>query len=160
MPDTAYLNAYLFELPPSPRNVTSAALALARIDTLGWAPLRGYPGSDVNWPVACMLCDWQGVRFYSHLRRAQPPGRHSGCAPRAEFPPLLEALASTASGSCTCRVGHATTAQEFFAAAHLLLLAHNDGQQAKAVALTEHLLGPCPATARRGRAALAAFPRS
>lgn len=160
MPDTAYLNAYLFELPPSPRNVTSAAPALARIDTLGWAPLRGYPGSDVNWPVACMLCGWQGVRFYSHLRRAQPPGRHSGCAPRAEFPSLLEALASTASGSCTCRVRHAVTAQEFFEASYRLLVAHNEGEQTNALALAEYLLGACPATARRGRAALAAFPRS
>lgn len=44
MPDTDYLNAHLFGLPPSPRNVTSAALALARIDTLGWVPLGGLPG--------------------------------------------------------------------------------------------------------------------
>ncbi|UQA93669.1 hypothetical protein [Streptomyces halobius] len=38
---------YLQGLTPTVRNLVSAAVALARIDELGWAPRSGYPGSDV-----------------------------------------------------------------------------------------------------------------
>jgi hypothetical protein len=73
----------------SKRNIASAEKALARIAELGWAPKGPYPGSDTHWPVKCLLCGWEGVMFYSHMRRER---RHKSClAPdlRAE---ALEAL--------------------------------------------------------------------
>ncbi|MFF8367833.1 hypothetical protein ACF05W_03215 [Streptomyces lydicus] len=66
----------------SPRNVDAARKALARIEELGWQPLAPYPGSDTHWRVRCLLgCakdgkNWEGVMFYSHMRRAR---RHAGC---------------------------------------------------------------------------------
>jgi len=63
----------------SKRNIAAAQKALARITELGWEPLSAYPGSDTHWRVRCVLCDWEGVMFYSHMRRAR---RHKGCLPK------------------------------------------------------------------------------
>ncbi|MFI2909477.1 hypothetical protein ACG2OD_14670 [Streptomyces sp. PDY-4] len=60
----------------SKRNIASAEKALARIKSLGWVPLAPYPGSDTHWQVRCVLCQWEGVMFYSHMRRER---RHKGC---------------------------------------------------------------------------------
>lgn len=160
MADDGYLGQYLHELPPSTRNITSAAMALARVGELGWAPRGGYPGSDVLWPVKCLLCGWDGLRFYSHLRRARPKGRHAGCIPLGEMADRLDKLGTTATGSCTCAQPHAVSAEAFHEAALLLGSAHADGAREQALFLAERLLGPCTAAARRGRAAQRAFPRS
>ncbi|MDJ0386122.1 hypothetical protein [Streptomyces sp. G-G2] len=160
MPEPDHLSRYLSELPPTTRNLTSAAVAFARIDELGWAPRAGYPGSDVLWPVHCLLCGWQGLRFYSHLRRNRPSIRHTGCSPKADFPVLLHTLAMTATGTCRYHTRHATTAEQFLDGTQRLLLAHKAGDHERTLALAEHLLGPCTATARRARGALAAFPRT
>lgn len=153
------LGQYLHELPPSTRNITSAAIALARIGELGWAPRGGYPGSDVLWPVKCLLCGWDGLRFYSHLRRARPKGRHAGCIPIGEIAKRLDQLRTTATDSCRCPQLHAVSAKAFHEAALLLGSAHVDGDSKQALFLAERLMGPCTATARRGRAAQRAFPR-
>ncbi|MGI5196916.1 hypothetical protein ACQEVY_25315 [Streptomyces sp. CA-288835] len=69
----------------SKRNIASAEKALARIRELGWQPLAAYPGSDTHWKVRCLLgcaeggANWEGVMFYSHMRRAR---RHAGCLPK------------------------------------------------------------------------------
>ncbi|MER7512231.1 hypothetical protein ABTX82_28310 [Streptomyces lavendulae] len=155
-----HLSQYLHDLPPSTRNVTSAAMALARLDELDWTPRGGYPGSDVLWPVKCLLCGWEGLRFYSHLRRARPKGRHAGCAPAAEIANRLDQLGRAATGTCTCAQPHAVSAEAFHETALLLASAHADGDSKQSLFLAERLMGPCTATARRGRAAQRAFPRS
>lgn len=78
----------------SKRNIASAEKALARIRELGWQPLAPYPGSDTHWQVRCLVgCQgddpWEGVMFYSHMRRAR---RHRGCLRRELLSAALEAL--------------------------------------------------------------------
>ncbi|GHE09211.1 hypothetical protein [Streptomyces alanosinicus] len=146
------LGAYLAGLRPSARNVTSAALAVARIDELGWAPLGGYPGSDVLWPVACLMCGWSGTRFYSHLRRARPAMRHRGCLPQSEHPSLLSALSAYAADTCRCRRGHPTTVHEVADVLVALQRAVREDDHGQVVAHVRALTGPCPATAARAQA--------
>lgn len=86
-------------LSPTPRNLASAARALARLACTGWTPLAGYPGSDTLWAVRCALCGWEGERFYSHLRRGRPAFRHPGCLPVAEHAARLAELAAAAADS-------------------------------------------------------------
>ncbi|WP_030386539.1 hypothetical protein [Streptomyces sp. NRRL S-241] len=80
----------------SKRNVEAANKALARIYELAWEPLAAYPGSDTHWRVRCILgCqengnNWEGVMFYSHMRRAR---RHAGCLPKDIQAAAVEALA-------------------------------------------------------------------
>ncbi|MFE9442474.1 hypothetical protein ACFYO2_26510 [Streptomyces sp. NPDC006602] len=76
------------------RNVKSATKALARIHELGWEPLAPYPGSDTHWKVRCLLgCqeegNWEGVMFYSHMRRAR---RHKRCLSKDLQALAIEAL--------------------------------------------------------------------
>ncbi|MFF4606133.1 hypothetical protein ACFY12_25755 [Streptomyces sp. NPDC001339] len=151
-PTSQDLGSYLAGLGPTVRNVTSAALAVARIDELGWAPRGGYPGSDVLWPVACLMCGWSGTRFYSHLRRARPAMRHRGCVPQSEHPRLLAALSAYAAGACACRRAHPTTPAD---------VAEALGAMQRAVCTDDHdqvldriraLTGPCPATLIRAQA--------
>jgi hypothetical protein len=79
----------------SKRNIASAEKALARIHELGWQPLAPYPGSDTHWKVRCLLncqeggANWEGVMFYSHMRRAR---RHAGCLPKDLQAKAVEAL--------------------------------------------------------------------
>ncbi|WP_369272370.1 hypothetical protein AB5J55_22355 [Streptomyces sp. R11] len=79
----------------SKRNIASAEKALDRIRELGWEPLAAYPGSDTHWKVRCLLgCgedgkNWEGVMFYSHMRRAR---RHAGCLPTGVREKAIEAL--------------------------------------------------------------------
>lgn len=73
----------------SKRNIASATKALARITELGWVPRAPYPGSDTHWEVKCLLCDWEGVMFYSHMRRER---RHKGCLSPALRAEAIEAL--------------------------------------------------------------------
>ncbi|MFE5717660.1 hypothetical protein [Streptomyces erythrochromogenes] len=160
MADDGYLGQYLHALPPSTRNITSAAMALARISELGWAPRGGYPGPDVLWPVKCLLCGWDGLRFYSHRRHARPKDRHAECVPVGEIADRLDQLGRTAAGSCRCTQPHAVNAEAFHEAAVLLGSAHADGAHKQALFLAERLLGPCTAAVRRGRGAQRAFPRS
>ncbi|WP_416972521.1 hypothetical protein [Streptomyces sp. 4F14] len=78
----------------SPRNIQAATKAISRIRGLGWEPLAPYPGSDTHWKVRCLLgCDggenWQGVMYYSHMRRAR---RHRGCHPKELREAAIKAL--------------------------------------------------------------------
>jgi hypothetical protein len=80
----------------SARNVAAATKALARIAELGWEPLAPYPGSDTHWKVRCLLgCkdgdNWEGVMFYSHMRRER---RHAGCLPKGVRELAVEALSN------------------------------------------------------------------
>ncbi|MFE4869583.1 hypothetical protein [Streptomyces sp. NPDC056682] len=146
------LGAYLCGLKPTLRNVTSAALAVARIDELGWAPLGGYPGSDVLWPVACLMCGKSVLRFYSHLRRARPAMRHRGCVPQDQHPRLLKALSAYAADTCPCQRGHATTVDEVAQAIDGLQRAVYEDDHGQVIAYMRTLTGPCPATAARAQA--------
>ncbi|MGW0731694.1 hypothetical protein [Streptomyces sp. NPDC002851] len=149
------IGRYLAGLQPTVRNIISAARAVARIDELGWAPLAGYPGSDVLWPVHCLLCGWSGLRFYSHLRRARPAMRHRGCAPQSTHRELLSALSTYAADTCRCRTAHATTTGEVAAAIDALALAQRHGDDDRVLAHLRSLLGACPATGARAAAATA-----
>ncbi|MDN3025712.1 hypothetical protein [Streptomyces sp. S.PB5] len=146
------LGAYLSGLGPTLRNVTSAALAVARIDELGWAPLGGYPGSDVLWPVACLMCGTPVLRFYSHLRRARPAMRHRGCVPQDQHAYLLTALSASMADTCPCRRGHATTVDEVAQACESLQRAVRQDDHGQVVAHVRALTAPCPATAARANA--------
>jgi hypothetical protein len=79
----------------SARNIAAATKALARIAELGWEPLAPYPGSDTHWKVRCLLgctpqkTNWEGVMFYSHMRRER---RHAGCLPKGTRETAIEAL--------------------------------------------------------------------
>lgn len=79
-------------LKPSQRNIDSALKALARIREQAWEPLSAYPGSDVLWDVRCLLCNWEGQRFYSHLRRGIPISRHPGCLPKGQHAAAIAAV--------------------------------------------------------------------
>lgn len=85
----------------SKRNIDAARKALVRIHELGWEPLAPYPGSDTHWRVRCILgCkedgpQWEGVMFYSHMRRAR---RHAGCLPKGGQAAAVEALAKAREG--------------------------------------------------------------
>ncbi|MEV6943032.1 hypothetical protein AB0N07_13735 [Streptomyces sp. NPDC051172] len=146
------LGVYLSGLGPTLRNVTSAALAVARIDELGWVPLGGYPGSDVLWPVACLMCGQPVLRFYSHLRRARPAMRHRGCVPQDQHSYLLAALSAYRADSCPCRRGHATSVDDVAQGIEGLQRAVRQDDHGQVVAHVRALTGPCPATAARAEA--------
>ncbi|WP_327356293.1 hypothetical protein [Streptomyces sp. NBC_01304] len=152
-------SVYLAGLKPSIRNLASAAKALARIDELSWAPLGGYPGSDVLWPVRCLICGWEGTRFYSHLRLARPASRHPGCLPQAEHPAALAKLAERARSTCECSVPHAITPEQVALAIETVTQAQARGNVQGLVIGLDRLLTPCPATGARA-AAVAAHVRS
>ncbi|MFI7142864.1 hypothetical protein ACIBQ5_35735 [Streptomyces massasporeus] len=71
------------------RNEESARRAFERLAATAWTPLAGYPGSDVHWLVRCELCGWEGLMFYSHMRRDKV--RHRGCLPTVERPAAIAA---------------------------------------------------------------------
>ncbi|MGW6314244.1 hypothetical protein [Streptomyces sp. NPDC055099] len=146
------LGTYLSGLKPTLRNVTSAALAVARIDELGWAPLAGYPGSDVLWPVACLMCGKSVLRFYSHLRRARPAMRHRGCVPQSQHPHLLKALSAYMADTCPCRRAHPTSVNGVLQVIENLQYAVRKDNHGQVVASVRALTGPCPATAARAEA--------
>jgi hypothetical protein len=73
----------------SARNIAAANKALAHIAGQGWEPLGPYPGSDTHWPVRCLLCDWEGAMFYSHMRRNR---RHKNCLSKDLQAAAIEAL--------------------------------------------------------------------
>lgn len=143
------ISTYLSGLKPSVRNLASAAKALARIDELGWAPLGGYCGSDVLWPVHCLVCGRTCTRFYSHLRRARPASRHPGCLPKAEHPAALAKLAERARSTCGCSVPHAITPEEVAQAFEIVAQAQLRGNAQALVVGLDRLLTPCPATGAR-----------
>ncbi|WP_159053430.1 hypothetical protein [Streptomyces regalis] len=152
---TTGTSAYLAGLKPSVRNITSAAIAVARIDELGWAPLGGYPGSDVLWPVRCLVCGWTGTRFYSHLRRARPAIRHRECLPQSEHPAALAKLKERARSACECSAAHPTTAEQVAQAFEAIAEAQLRGDTARLLAELGRFLGPCPATGARAAAVTA-----
>ncbi|MFI0596529.1 hypothetical protein [Streptomyces griseus] len=69
-----------------PRNRSAALIALRGLEALRWIPLGGYPGADNPWLLKCQLCDWTGIKYWSHLRgrKGNPPSpfRHPGCTGR------------------------------------------------------------------------------
>ncbi|MCX5206691.1 hypothetical protein OG897_35470 [Streptomyces sp. NBC_00237] len=143
---------YLEGLAPTPRNIISAVRAFARIDEIGWAARGGYPGSDVLWEVTCMVDGWQGLRFYSHLRRNKPIKRHQGCAAAADHPRALAALGAYATGVCTCRAAHPTTVPDVVAAFDAIDRTWRLGTPAALERALGRLLDPCPAIAVRAQA--------
>ncbi|KAA6214985.1 hypothetical protein CP973_38930 [Streptomyces albofaciens JCM 4342] len=149
------LDFYLMALAPTPRNLISATVAFARIDELGWAARSGYPGSDVQWPVQCMVCGWQGERFYSHLRRAKPLKRHQKCAPVSDHARALSALNSYATSTCPCHIPHPTREEDVARLIEIADDAWRESDTRRLLAALKHLLGPCPATAQRAAAAKA-----
>ncbi|MDJ0345564.1 hypothetical protein QMK19_34010 [Streptomyces sp. H10-C2] len=75
-------------MPATARNVEAATLAMAGLSEYLWTPMGGYPGADNPWVMACQLCDWQGPRYWSHLRgrngNPASPYRHPGCIDAAQ----------------------------------------------------------------------------
>lgn len=70
-------------MPASPRNIQGANTAFAGLTEHHWrAVYRGFPGSDNPWYLLCELCNWSGVRYWSHHRgrNGNPPSpfRHDG----------------------------------------------------------------------------------
>ena len=80
----------------SRRNRDGALKAFAGLTAHHWTARHGFPGSDNPWHMACDLCGWSGVRYWSHLRgrNGQPPSisRHpGGCISPAEIRALIAA---------------------------------------------------------------------
>ncbi|KOG85972.1 hypothetical protein [Streptomyces varsoviensis] len=112
---TPYLAENLLERPWNQRrNEESAARAFARLAETAWTPLAGYPGSDVHWLVRCELCGWEGLMFYSHMRRDRV--RHRGCLPAAQRPEAIAAWV-TRQGEKAGEAAEAANAQRTEAAA-------------------------------------------
>ncbi|MFI5809174.1 hypothetical protein [Streptomyces sp. NPDC051561] len=147
------ISTLLQGLEPTPRNLFSAIAALARIDELGWEPRTGYPGSDVHWTVQCLVCGWVGPRFYSHLRRARPLGRHPGCVPQTERLRMLAKLSKQTTRACWCPNPHATTPDEIAEAFAEIADARHQADDARLLLPLRRLLGICSATAVRAEAA-------
>ncbi|WP_030571026.1 hypothetical protein [Streptomyces aureocirculatus] len=155
-PGASGIGSYLSGLQPTPRNLTSAALALARIYELGWVPLGGYCGSDVLWHVHCLVCnDWSGPRFYSHLRRNRPAFRHPGCIAKSEHPAALTKLALRARTTCSCQITHPTTEDDVAATLAAIAEAQIQQDTDRMLAQIDRFLGACPATGARARAVTA-----
>lgn len=81
------------------RNQEAARIAVAGLAAYRWEPLAGYPGSDNPWPVRCLLCGWEGNRYWSHLRgrNGNPPSpyRHPGCVDADKVRAVIPAYTST-----------------------------------------------------------------
>ncbi|MET8680963.1 hypothetical protein ABZW18_26130 [Streptomyces sp. NPDC004647] len=79
----------------TPDNHTAAREALDRLALFDWHPLAPYPGSDEPWLMRCLLCVWEGERFYSHIGRNKPAKRHPArtdkrtCLPPGQRPAHL-----------------------------------------------------------------------
>lgn len=70
-------------MPVNDRNIKGAQIAFAGLRAHHWrAVLTGFPGSDNHWYLSCELCEWEGPKFWSHLRgrNGEPPSprRHKG----------------------------------------------------------------------------------
>lgn len=69
-----------------PHNRAAALTAVQGLSELQWTPLGGYPGADNPWLLSCDRCEWEGVKYWSHLRgrKGKPPSpfRHPGCTGR------------------------------------------------------------------------------
>lgn len=55
-------------MPQTPRNTEAAEKAVAALALHRWKPYTGFPGSDNPWWQECLLCGWQGPRYWSHQR--------------------------------------------------------------------------------------------
>jgi hypothetical protein len=55
-------------MPQSPRNIEAAEKVMAAVALHRWKPYTGFPGSDNPWWQECLLCGWQGPRYWSHQR--------------------------------------------------------------------------------------------
>lgn len=155
LPQGTDRTVYLAEhLAPTPRNIASATAAVAVITAAGWEPVTGYPGADLHWKVRCLLCGWEGLRFYSHLRRGRPVFRHDGCLPAAQqAAKLAELTAQPAPATCTCVIAHPTTSERAGEVLKALAEARQAGDPVGITLGLAQLLSPCPAFAAR-RAAL------
>lgn len=168
-------------LSATPRNVISAAVALARLDELAWVPLAGYPGADNRWHLKCLVCredrerreprdlgPWTGVRFWSHLRGRNGDGiprplcRHDGCAPIPEHADLIKRLAPAPEPACLCPEAHPTAPGAAKPLLDATAAAWRRRDQDALLELLTRLLGPCPASRARATAlqSLAAKPAS
>ncbi|GAA2100636.1 hypothetical protein GCM10009801_73310 [Streptomyces albiaxialis] len=139
-------------LPPTPRNLESAVRAVARITEDAWLPLVGYPGSDVHWRVRCLLCGWEGERFYSHLRRGRPAFRHPDCLPLEEQQGALDAYRTARSPECVCLFAHPTTPAAVREVRSAIDYARRVGDLHGLMIHLVRLLGPCPAAPARAEA--------
>lgn len=139
-------------LEPTPRNLHSAAAALARVAELGWEPLSGYPGSDTHWYLRCLLCGWEGQRFYSHIRRNKPKFRHSGCIPLSEQAAKLAEVTKRLTPACNCVFHHPTTPEEAGKLLEAIAYARSINDANGLMIHLVRLLGPCPAAAARSHA--------
>lgn len=152
---TAPAPAYLAPaLDATPRNLLSAVEAFARLTADAWQPIDGYPGSDTHWLVRCLVCDdWQGSRFYSHLRRGKPLFRHKGCLPVEQHQPCKDELLKLTASACTCTVSHPTTAEAVATVMAEIAAVRQADNGPGVLPHLARLLGPCPAFAVRAAAA-------
>ncbi|MEV7177866.1 hypothetical protein [Kitasatospora sp. NPDC093679] len=144
-------------LAPTARNIASAAMAVAKLASSGWQPLCGYPGADTHWHVRCLVCgQWDGLKFYSHLRRGKPAFRHPGCLPEAQRTAKLAEITAALSTACPCPAAHPVTAEDAAEAIREVSRARDEGDEDALSAQLARLLGRCPAAAARAEAVQAA----
>ncbi|UNZ22324.1 hypothetical protein [Streptomyces sp. 891-h] len=139
-------------LPATHQNLTSAIRAIGKITADGWYPRSAYPGSDRRWAVACRLCGWEGLRFYSHLRRGLPKFRHPGCLSAERRPEALAKVRSTLRSTCHCVLAHPVTPEEVRRTVRALEWAVRANEQRDVHLHLSMLVGACPAAVERAAA--------
>lgn len=142
------------DLRPTVPNVVRAAEAMARLAELAWKPLAGYPGADQPWMMQCLLCGWEGRRFWSHLRgrngdpTPRPLTRHSGCLPVADHAKRIAEFTAALTTTCECTVfEHPTDIPDALDVLKTLSIS-----PASTITYCRAVLEPCTASSTRARA--------
>ena len=102
--------------------------------------------------MRCLLCGWEGSRFYSHLRRGRPTFRHDGCLPAQEQAAKLAELTQQATPECRCAFAHPTTPERVAEVLKGIAYARQVSDATGLMVGLAQLLGPCPAAAARADA--------
>ncbi|MFJ5646352.1 hypothetical protein [Streptomyces sp. NPDC093223] len=141
------------DLRPTLPNLVRAAEATARLAELAWKPLAGYPGADQPWMMQCLLCGWEGRRFWSHLRGRngngipRPINRHPGCLPVADHAELIAKHTAELTVTCECEFKHPTTVHK--AIDVLSSLQNASAESPLALLYARPVLEPCTAASQR-----------
>ncbi|MFF4902927.1 hypothetical protein [Streptomyces sp. NPDC001068] len=144
------------ELRPTLANLVRAAEATARLAELAWKPLAGYPGADQPWMMQCLLCGWEGRRFWSHLRGRngngipRPITRHPGCLPVADHAELIAKHTAHHTATCECAAyRHPTTMPAALEVLNTLKQESKDNSAPNRLFFAPDILEPCTASSTR-----------
>ncbi|MFJ3762951.1 hypothetical protein [Streptomyces sp. NPDC090080] len=157
--DVATRSSYTYLIPdlrPTLPNVVRAAEAMARLAELAWKPLAGYPGADQPWMMQCLLCGWEGRRFWSHLRGRngdgipRPVNRHPWCLPVADHAELIAKHSTGLTDTCECTAfRHPTRTYGALEALTVLKRKYEKESNRQGLFFSRAILEPCTASSAR-----------